>query len=44
MSMAMPYLNIKFLVPATIKSNGESRDYMVASFNNLLFGSKADST
>lgn len=44
MSLAMPYLNIKFLVPATIKSNGESRDYMVASFNNLLFGSKADST
>ena len=41
MSMAMPYLNIKFLVPASIKNGSEQRDYMVASFNNLLFGSKA---
>jgi len=44
MSMAMPYVNIKFLIPSTIKTNNDQRDYMIASFNNLLFGSKADST
>ena len=44
MSMAVPHLNFKFYVPskytqATGNSNNqETRDYMVASFNNFFFG------
>ena len=41
MSMAVPYLNIKFFLPASYKTggnNGEERNYAVASFNNFFFG------
>jgi hypothetical protein len=42
MSMAVPHLNFKFYVPSKYTQaagkNSETRDYMVASFNNFFFG------
>ena len=40
--MAVPHLNFKFYVPSKYTqatgNNQETRDYMVASFNNFFFG------
>jgi len=46
MSMAIPYVNIKFIIPSKYTQNSQdsttSRDYFVASFNNFFFGSSKD--
>jgi hypothetical protein len=45
MSMAVPYVNIKFFLPASYKTGGnkgEERNYAVASFNNFFFGYSGD--